>query len=221
MKRKDIEMFWKSVLHSVSSKNDKENTCWWDITDQEKLEQIVEHLSDPNTPERREIRKILVNNNIHSILDAGCGPGTELEGYKATNMDMEYIGLDMSTRMIETAKKRYPGYHFVLGDINKMQFNDCSYDAVVLKHVLEHLSDYKNAVNEAVRVASKIVIIDFFHMLWFFDYRRKHKEGFWENWYGRKKFEKFIRGLPISHYDTFRTVGTSRQTAEICVLYKN
>ncbi len=220
MKLKDIEMFWKSVLHSQYFPSKENNSCWWDVTEQEKLEKIVRHLSDPNTKERKKIREILVKNDIYSVLDAGCGVGTELESYKSHNMDIEYVGMEKSNRMLEIAKTRHPYNKFVYGDVNEMPFPDNSFEAVILKHVLEHLPDYRSAVNEAVRVASKIVIIDFFHKLWPFDFRKRHREGFWENWYSKRKFEKFITDLPVSNYEVFTTTGTSRQTAEIYVLHK-
>lgn len=222
MKLKDIEMFYKSVLHSQHfrfSKNDG-NSCWWDTANQEKLEQIVEHLSNPNTLERKKIREILIDNKIDSVLDAGCGVGTELTGYKANNMNVRYVGMDASNSLLEIAKSRHPDNEFMYGDVNKMPFANNSFEAVILKHILEHLPDYRPAVSEAVRITSKIVIINFFHKLLPFDYRRKHKDGFWENWYNKRKFKRFITDLPISSYEMFSTIGTSKQTAEIYVLYK-
>lgn len=219
MKFKDIEMFWKSFLHSEGNCIPN-NDCWWDCSDQRDLEKVVENLSNPNTSERRIIQRKLIENGICSVLDAGCGVGTEFEGYEASGMKIRYVGIDKSRRMLEIARTRHPKGRFIYGDVNQMQFKDDLFDAVVLKHVLEHLPYYDKAVSEAVRVCSKLVVIDFFHKLWFFDYINQHKDGFYENWYGKKKFLKFIEQLPISGYEVIKTTGNSRQTAEIYLLHK-
>lgn len=219
MKFKDIEIFWKSFLHSRNNGFSKDS-CWWDYSNQKDLEKIVDQLSNTNTSEREIIQKKLIENGICSVLDAGCGVGTEFERYKAGNMNLKYVGMEKSNRMLKIAKTKHPEAIFIYGDINQMQFKDNSFDAVVLKHVLEHLPYYDKAVSEAVRVSSKLVVIDFFHKLWFFDYLNQHKSGFYENWYSKRKFLKFINKLPISGYEVINTVGTSRQTAEIYLLHK-
>lgn len=219
MKIKDIETFWKSILHSRKNSVPRRG-CWWDDSNQEDLEKIVNHLSNTNTSERKIIQRILTGNGIRSVLDAGCGVGTEFERYKISNMDIKYVGIEKSARMLEIAKTKHPEAEFIYGDVNEMPFKDSSFEAVILKHVLEHLPYYDKAVSEAVRVSSKLVIVDFFHKLWFFDYLNQHKKGFCENWYSKKKFLKFIKGLPISGYEKINTVGTARQTAEIYLLHK-
>lgn len=220
MRLKDLEIFCKSISHSAGGKAEY-SPCWWDTTSSDRLQQIVDNLSNPDTPERKKIRQILTDNNIRSVLDSGCGPGTELRSYQNVGMDLKYVGIDISEKMLKIARERNPDYLFVEGDVNRMPFADYSFEAVVLKHILEHLPYYQQALKEATRISSRIVVVNFFHMLWFFDYLAKHKDGFWENWYSRRKFEKFINTLPISRYEKFRTVGNSRQTAEIYVLFKD
>ena len=62
------------------------------------------------------------------VLDAGCGPGRDVEylmseGYEVT-------GIDLSEGMIEEAKKNVPNGNFVLMDFRKMKFKAKSFDGI-------------------------------------------------------------------------------------------
>ncbi|MBD3163728.1 methyltransferase domain-containing protein [Candidatus Woesearchaeota archaeon] len=216
MKLKDYEMLWKSLIHSSS---DIGITDWWNKD--KDIDKMISHLSDKDTPERMKIREIIRENNISTILDAACGPATEYASYLSENLDINYTGLDRSDYMLKVAKQRYADINFVKGNVEILPFEDNQFQAVLLKHILEHLPTYENAVSESVRVASELVIIHFFHAtlpLIEFDLNLKHKAGFWESWYSRKKFEKFLGSLPITHYERINIEGTSRQTAHIYLL---
>lgn len=216
---KDLEIFFKSLTHSVPPEN---GDCWWDSSSESNRRKMAEHLSDYNTAEHRIIREILREQGVDSVLDAGCGVGSCLGGFLEEGIRTKYTGADLSRYMLETANSRYPG-RFIRADVRTLPFADSSHEAVVVKHVLEHLEDYKKAVEESVRVASKLVVIDLFHRLLPFnrDFHLYHRDGFWENWYSRPKFEKFLRTLPLKSFDKIQTAGTSRQTAEIYVLKKD
>ena len=194
----------------------------WDSKDNATLERIVNKLSNINDLERVLIRRIIREKNIASILDCACGPGTELKGYTANGLAIAYTGLDQSEDMLAIARRRNNAGDFRKGNVENLPFNDNSYEAVLLKHVLEHLSDYRTVVSEAVRVSSRYVILNFFHRLlpceteFFF----RHRKGCWENWYSRSGFEAFLSTLPIKRYDKTITRSIDGNTAEIYVIEK-
>lgn len=216
---RDIGLFVQSVINSRLYNG---NGFYWDGANSEELSKLVDILSNTEDEERKEIRRILRELNPKSILDAGCGPATELKGYREHGIDLNYVGLDWSFYMLGMARERFPDTVFIRGDVEDMHFNNNDFQAVLLKHILEHLQDYKTAVQESVRVAEDFVIIDFFHRLLPFniDVHLNDRRGFWNNWYSRSRFEEFLDGLHISHYDRIVTKGTASQTAEIYVLHK-
>lgn len=83
--------------------------------------------------------KILFNyaKKADSILDFGCGEGTRLN-WLVSSRDVYALGVDISGRAIEMAKKQYPKLKFLRADIENFNYNklfDLSYSAYVLEHV--------------------------------------------------------------------------------------
>ena len=96
------------------------------------------------------------------VLDVGCGTGIEYEGYKKYNLRIDYTGLDAIEDVLIGGRKRNPEAKFYLGDAESLPFEDNSYDFVVARHLLEHLSNYEKALKELYRVSRKYIILDFF-----------------------------------------------------------
>lgn len=216
---KDILLFTRDLIRSNGAAR---NTFYWDDAPKEDLDRLVRRLSNPNDAERQLINQILQERAPESLLDVACGPATELESCRDAGLKFSYVGLDRSAKMIEIAQKRFPEAKFIRGSAEQLPFPDGSFQAVLLKHVLEHLKDYKQAVREAVRVSSDMIIIDLFHCLTPLsrDVTIYDKRGYFNNWYSHKKFKEFLRELPISGYGGQVTKGTAGQTAEIYVLNK-
>lgn len=216
---RDIIAFIYDLRHASKVNGHK---YYWDDSSNPDLSRLVDWLSNTKDLERQNIRKILKEENVSSILDVACGPATELMGYRESGLGLDYVGFDKSNYMLGVAKERFDGNPFVRGDVESLSFKGDSFQAVLLKHILEHTSSYEQTVEEAVRVSEKIVVIDFFHRLLPFslDVNLYDKRGFWNNWYSRSKFENFLNTLPISGFERIPTKGTSNQTAEIYALRK-
>ncbi len=88
-----------------------------------------------------------------SVLDVGCGNGRVtkiLDDVKA-----EYIGCDVSTRLLDQAKKLCPNRKFVIGDNISLPFPDAKFDAVFSIAVLHQITGNElrqKALNEMARV---------------------------------------------------------------------
>lgn len=98
--------------------------------------------------------KILINlcKKAEDMLDLGCGEGTRLNllvGKKKA------IGVDISGTAIGMAKKNYPRLKFIRADLEKLPFKNGSFDLVYSAYVLEHLSNPKKVIDEALRVIKK------------------------------------------------------------------
>ena len=71
------------------------------------------------------------------ILDSGCGSGRLFEVFNGKNID--YFGIDISERLIEIAKKKYPGAKFQVADTLNLPFPDNFFDKVYSISVLHHI----------------------------------------------------------------------------------
>jgi len=172
---------------------------------------------------RKKIREILSEFPGASLLDVACGPAIELDGYKKYGLNINCTGMDFAENMIDVAKSKHPGETFLLGDINAIPFDGDSFDIVLARHIFEHLPHYRKPLAECIRVARKMVIVNFFIQLNDTQNDEITTRGgnIYNNSYSRKKFENFIKGLRIKKVDNFTRLGASCFSEnEIYVLYK-
>jgi arsenite methyltransferase len=79
------------------------------------------------------------------VIDLGCGPATQLCQIAKFNPDTEFIGVDLSSEMLETARAHakacgLSNVDFRQGDISKLSmFADASVDGVISTMALHHL----------------------------------------------------------------------------------
>jgi SAM-dependent methyltransferase len=84
------------------------------------------------------------------LLDLACGPGFVSEAAAARGA--EPVGLDVAEAMVERARLRNPALRFVVGDAQRLDFPDASFDAVTMNFGILHLSRPEDALAEACRV---------------------------------------------------------------------
>jgi ubiquinone/menaquinone biosynthesis C-methylase UbiE len=216
---RDMALFAHSVLHAGWSNS---FGYYWDSASKLELHNLVNRLSNVEDKERHLIRHIIQEENLISVLDVACGPATEKSGYDINGLNVDYTGLDASKYMIKTAKHRHPDAKLLRARSQELPFGENSFDAVLLKHILEHLPNCEDTIYESLRVARDIVIIDFFHTLIPFgkDIHLKDKRGFYNNWYSRQRFHSILDSCPISGYAIHQTSGSVGQTADVYVIHK-
>jgi len=113
-----------------------------------------------------EARKVVVDivPKGSSVLDIACGTG-ELCFELASRKNCQVVGIDLSRRMIDFARKRNPGaqVRFEHGDgINLAKFVPDTFDFTTILFLLHEVprAEQVAVLNEALRVARKVVIID-------------------------------------------------------------
>lgn len=86
---------------------------------------------------RMFLTKFMKDNDIHSVVDAGCGDWEFSSAIDWTGID--YKGYDITREVIARDTKAYakPGIQFFHGDIVEMDLPPA--DLLVSKHVLQHL----------------------------------------------------------------------------------
>src|SRR3989344_1071035 len=88
------------------------------------------------------------------ILEAGVGQGTVLKkiSERGGKNIKSLTGIDLSSRLLEMAKKIIPQAKLVKGDAEAMPFPDKSFDFVVMVGVFPYLLDVDKALAEVKRV---------------------------------------------------------------------
>ncbi len=83
-------------------------------------------------------------------LDVGCGEGARLMG------QVEYcVGIDIAEAELRRAKEKWPGFGFVLGDVQYLPFKKETFDTALCSHILEHVHQPKLLLQEVHRVMKK------------------------------------------------------------------
>jgi ubiquinone/menaquinone biosynthesis C-methylase UbiE len=75
------------------------------------------------------------------VLDVGCGPGSNWPQWKRLESPAMVVGVDISERMIEEARRRHPDGRFEVARIHELPFPDGSFDVVIASAVLHHIPD--------------------------------------------------------------------------------
>ncbi len=91
-----------------------------------------------------------------TLLDAGCGDGSfvKLMANDPALPDISITGFDINTKIVALSAE-LPKHSFVVGSMNKTDFADESFDAVVTLDVLEHFENAATPICELRRVLKK------------------------------------------------------------------
>ena len=104
--------------------------------------------------------EIVVNNRpdiFHKTLEIGAGIGEHLNYENLTNEQKKnYYAMDIRENLIKIISEEHPNVQTVLGDCEKkINFENNFFDRVIAIHILEHLPNLPNALNEISRVLKK------------------------------------------------------------------
>lgn len=111
-------------------------------------EELVPYSEDSCNAVYNELQKIKFN----SLLDVGCGTG-HLISLLTKNKKNKYIGLDISSNMIDEAKKKkIKNTKFVVGSAENLPFDNNSFDVVTCSESAHHYLDLSKSIKEAYRV---------------------------------------------------------------------
>ncbi|MCL4229888.1 methyltransferase domain-containing protein [Candidatus Dependentiae bacterium] len=174
----------------------KEHEKWWETNVEKQMETFASWLGGIQAESRITMREYIKNRGYKSVLDIPCGLCTELLGYKADGMDIAYLGIDITEKLITRAQSL--GINAIQGSIESIPLPDSSIEVCYARHILEHLDYYELALNELIRVARDEVIVIFFI--------KPHKADdyicsaidrgcvLYHNAYNKNKIERFIHG---------------------------
>lgn len=92
---------------------------------------------DDYAPRSEQEKFISLLPNRAKILDAGCGPGRDCEYFADRGLDV--VGIDLSDKLLEIAKKRVPSVVFQKQNLRTLQFQANSFDGIWACASLLHL----------------------------------------------------------------------------------
>lgn len=91
-----------------------------------------------------------------SVCDVGCGTGALLSHVKAANPGLtRCVGVDFAIDDADSLED----VEYVAAKIESLPFEDGEFDTVICTHVIEHVLDYRRAIQELRRIARRRLII--------------------------------------------------------------
>lgn len=138
-----------------------------------------------------------------SFLDYGAGSATTFEAIEKhlPYLNLKYRGLDIIPKNVKWCKENFPKGDFrVNKGIHIIDEPDKSWDVVYSRHVVDHMEDFEEAMDEHKRVAKRLVIV----VLWVpFSTQGEHEikpivengktyENEYTNQYSRKKVVQYL-----------------------------
>lgn len=129
------------------------------------------------------------------VLEIGCGHGDLMAavspGYG--------VGIDFSSRMIETARIRHPQFHFIQADAHNIPIH-ATFDVIILSDLVNDLWDAQS-VFEGIRPLchpKTRIIINFFNNIWRLPLAMVNKLGLGadlleQNWFAPNDVENLLR----------------------------
>lgn len=93
------------------------------------------------------------------VLEVGCGTGLIYERLVPRLIPNErYTGVDVSEKMLEIGRGKFPRARFLAGDGYGLRFGDGVFDVVLAFEVVGHLPEVGSFLRELARVARRTVI---------------------------------------------------------------
>ncbi|MCO4814713.1 MAG: class I SAM-dependent methyltransferase [Flavobacteriales bacterium] len=94
-----------------------------------------------------------LDNTEETVIDIGCGNGFMLNEISKKKPNKSLFGYDLKKPEGKTV------YEFIQGNVEKLPFEDNSFDTVICCHTVEHLLNLELCINELVRITKKQLII--------------------------------------------------------------
>ncbi|HYH91639.1 MAG TPA: class I SAM-dependent methyltransferase [Candidatus Saccharimonadales bacterium] len=103
-----------------------------------------------------------------SVIELACGSANDYRAFADYGIApyLDYLGIDLTPKNIENARRRFPEVSFAVGDITAVAQADRAADYVIASDIYEHLSldAMERALDETLRLARQGVALTFFNM---------------------------------------------------------
>jgi len=129
-----------------------------------------------------------------NVLEIGCGTGSLL----AALQPKQGTGIDLSEKMIEKAREKYPHLDFLCGDISELSATD-EFDYIILAGTLGESKDIQALLENVYQFCNPKtrIVIEYFNPLW--QYALKLAEKIdrklsqpWQNWLATRDIRNLL-----------------------------
>ena len=106
------------------------------------------------TPTRKNIVKalsgILDKGRSYKILDIGCGTGQLLRDIQASfkELDIKYMGFDISSKMIEVAKSKSKTIDYFVGNVENFSSGGKTFDIITCSHSFPYYPNKPDVIDK-------------------------------------------------------------------------
>ncbi|MCU0666178.1 MAG: class I SAM-dependent methyltransferase [Candidatus Omnitrophica bacterium] len=96
------------------------------------------------------------------VLDVGCGDATYTVELCQRGKALRVYGVDLAFEAISSARAKNSdtNINFALCSVDRLPFKDNAFDIVYMRGILHHICNPGQALKEALRVASEVIILD-------------------------------------------------------------
>jgi ubiquinone/menaquinone biosynthesis C-methylase UbiE len=125
------------------------------------MEEATGYRDLPAVSDPRRFRPLLklLGEGVETLLDVGCGEGFWLDYLSRERPGLKTVGFEIAPNRVERAQAAFAELDIREASVLALPANDASYDVATCLEVLEHLPDWRPAVDELLRVARKAVLI--------------------------------------------------------------
>ena len=120
---------------------------------------VKDYIEENIEPVMKELKAL----KPKSIIDIGCGNGVWVDVIKEQLPDVNYLGVDISSKLIKHAKRRNPIVDFKVMDIRNIDFKLTEkYDVAFMYTCMLHVPaiEMENVVNNLKKIAKKVLFIE-------------------------------------------------------------
>ena len=103
----------------------------------------------------------LIDSDAKTLVDIGCGDGTYTAEIAKARPDLKIAGFDPAAVAVQLAKEKNPAIDFKVANLlDAASMPQQQFDIAVIRGVLHHLTDPALAIENAAKIAKKIIIIE-------------------------------------------------------------
>lgn len=132
-----------------------------------------------------------------SVLELACGSANDYRAFVECGLAdfLVYRGIDLTSKNVENARRRFPGVRFEVGDVRNVFGADASVDYVIASDIFEHLSieGMEAALGEAMRLARRGLALTFFSMADVAEHEVRPERIYFRNVLSRARIEERLR----------------------------
>jgi ubiquinone/menaquinone biosynthesis C-methylase UbiE len=113
---------------------------------------------------RQKVAELIKETGLKNVLDIPCCNCVQYEVLKKYIPDVDYWGADLTDTMISVSKELFPELKskLIKARIQQTWFDDDKYEIVIARHIFEHIPDWREAIEECLRIAGKYVYFVFY-----------------------------------------------------------